>query len=311
MKNNSLVLTIIAVVVLGGIVFATTRNTPAPQTSSNAPIQSHRTYSLKTDSAGKTYAVNTPNQYSFSIVDERGGTLKDFAITHTKMMHVIVVRKDLAYFQHVHPEYDQTTGTFTFKNLTFPADGEYRIFADFAANSSQMDVMGMPLTTTISEDVPVGIGANYKPQALGTEEKTKTFGKYTVTLIPSSEPLASQNDFGLTFEIKKDGKLVTNLEQYLGALGHSVILSENDLQFIHAHPSNDPTKPQTGKVNFEVTFPEAGKYKIFTQFQDQGQVFTTDFVVSVIEGTKSSPGGTMMHENGGSMKANHNMMQTQ
>ena len=36
-----------------------------------------------------------------------------------------------------------------------------------------------------------------------------------------------------------------------------------------------------------VDFPEAGKYKVFTQFQRAGKVFTTDFVVTVAQGTSS------------------------
>ncbi|MCI0560586.1 MAG: hypothetical protein MN733_19030 [Nitrososphaera sp.] len=38
---------------------------------------------------------------------------------------------------------------------------------------------------------------------------------------------------------------------------------------------------QDGTVKFEVGFPEAGTYKVFTQFQHDGTVFKTDFVVSV------------------------------
>ncbi len=51
----------------------------------------------------------------------------------------------------------------------------------------------------------------------------------------------------------------------------------------------DVTAKQTGKVDFMVTFPEGGKYKIFTQFQRGGKVFTTDFVVTVAEGTSTNP----------------------
>ena len=282
MKNKSLLI-IIGIIVLGGIVFVATRNNPQPDTSSGVPIQSHRTYSLKSDSQGKTYAVNTPNEYSFSIVDERGDTLKDFAITHTKMMHVIVARKDLAYFQHVHPEFDASTGTFTFKDLTFPADGEYRIFADFAAAGGQMDSMGMPLTTTISEDVPVGNLANYKPQAIGTEEKTKTFDGMQVTLNTHGTPTSGAESM-LMFNLSQNGKPVTDLESYLGALGHAVVLREGNLDFIHAHPSEDVNAKQTGNVNFMVDFPEAGKYKVFTQFQRGGKVITTNFVITVAQG---------------------------
>ncbi len=258
------------------------------------PIQSHRSYCLKSDAKNVTYPVNSPSEYSFSIVDDQGNTLKNFEITHTKQMHVIVVRKDLAYFQHVHPQFDEATGVFTFNDLTLPADGLYRIFADFAPMGGQKDPTGMPLPVTLSEDVSVGSGANYTPQPIGTQERSKTFGGYTVAL-STDKPLQSGAESMLTFDLKQNGKAITDLEPYLGALGHSVILREGNLDFIHAHPMEDVSKPQNGKVDFMVDFPEAGTYKVFTQFQRGGKVFTIDFVVSVAQGTSTDamPGMNM------------------
>src|SRR5690348_14584943 len=37
------------------------------------------------------------------IVDDSGRAIRNFDIAHTKRMHVIVVRRDLTGFQHVHP----------------------------------------------------------------------------------------------------------------------------------------------------------------------------------------------------------------
>ena len=37
------------------------------------------------------------------IVDARGATVRDFDVEHTKRLHLIVVRRDLTGFQHVHP----------------------------------------------------------------------------------------------------------------------------------------------------------------------------------------------------------------
>lgn len=68
-------------------------------------------------------------------------------------------------------------------------------------------------------------------------------------------------------------------------LGHSVILREGTLDFVHAHPVE--TKIQNGAVNFNVNFSEAGKYKIVTQFQREGRVYTTDFVATVVQGASS------------------------
>lgn len=319
--NNKIILGIIGVVIVAGIAVVAFKGGSTPPVANNGsiycspdgtlsdtmPIQSHRSYCVKSDSDGKTYAVKTPNEYSFSIVDDQGNTLKDFAITHTKPMHVIVVRKDLAYFQHVHPEFNQSTGVFTLNDLTFPDDGEYRIFADFAPQGGMKDSIGMALPVTISEDVPVGIGTSYLHKSLGTEEKSKTFDGYQVTL-SSDQALVSGKEVMLTFNLKQNGKPVTDLEEYLGALGHAVILREGNLDFIHAHPMEDAKRPQTGEVGFMVDFPEGGKYKVFTQFQRAGKVFTTDFVVSVGQGAESMEGMDMMQSMPG---MDHSKMQMQ
>lgn len=254
-------------------------------------------YALKSDSNGKTYSANTPTWYSFSISDEDGRVIKDFAVTHTKPMHVIEVRKDLAYFEHMHPDFSSSTGMFSFKDLTFPANGDYRLFADFAIPDDGQ--------VTLHEDVKVG--TTYDPVSVGATEdggKVKDFDEYQVSLTTQG-PLLSGVTSMLTFRILRNGKTITDLEPYLGALGHSVILREDSLDFIHTHPiegdynetkdvqnstnsSGDWT--QNGTVNFMVNFPKPGKYKAFTQFQRGGKVFTTDFVISVAQGPAQNRG---------------------
>ena len=88
----------------------------------------------------------------------------------------------------------------------------------------------------------------------------------------------------LMFDLNRNGAPVTNLQNYLGALGHSVILREGTLAFIHAHPMEDHGE-QTGEMGFMVEFPEAGKYKVFMQFQHESKIITSNFVVNVAKGS--------------------------
>jgi len=99
--------------------------------------------------------------------------------------------------------------------------------------------MGMPLGVTISEDVAVG--TNYTPQPFGSPEKTKTFDGYQVSLATHGTPMTGTENM-LMFSLSQNGKPVTDLEPYLGALGHSVILKEGTLDFIHAHPMEMATQ---------------------------------------------------------------------
>ncbi len=289
LSGTHILFILVVVLVLGGAFFI--KDNPLKEVvgiycsdgelSDTMPIQSHRSYCLKSDAENKRYSVNNPNLYSFSIVDDQSNPVKDFAITHTKLMHVIVVRKDLAHFQHVHPEFNEITAVFTLSNLIFPADGDYRIFADFAPLGAMMDPDGVPLVVTISEDVKVG--DNYNQKLLGSEENKKTFDGIEFTLNPTPTPLRAGQESMLTFDLKSNGKAVTDMETYLGALGHSVVLREGSLDFIHVHPMERVTPH--GTLEFMVTFPAAGKYKVFTQFQRNGKIITTDFVVSVAKGS--------------------------
>jgi hypothetical protein len=313
------IITTIVIFIVGGLLLRSQMGNTQPSVTNNQnkvycstegiltstmPIQSHRSYCMEVTSKENVYSSLTPTEYSFNIIDDRGNVIKDFAITHTKPMHVIVVRKDLAYFQHVHPLFNQQTGVFTFSDLTFPTDGTYRIFADFAVNGGQIDLaMGTPLATTSFVDVAVGQAENYEPKSLGGPERMKIFDGYTIVLSTDASQIKSGKATTMTFKLAENGKAITDLEPYLGALGHSVVLREGNLDFIHAHPIEDVSKPQTGKVDFMVDFPESGRYKIFTQFQRNEKVITTDFVINVTQGSPSTiprdstgmHGGAMMH----------------
>ena len=76
----------------------------------------------------------------------------------------------------------------------------------------------------------------------------------------------------LSFEITRDGEPITP-EPYLGAGGHLVALREGDLAFLHVHP--------TEGTSFAATFPTAGRYRLFLQFQHEGTVRTAAFTLPV------------------------------
>lgn len=214
--------------------------------------------------------------YSFAILNEDNQPIKDFKTVHAKQMHVIVVRKDLAHFQHIHPALNKDTGVWTLNALTLPADGEYRLFADFTEAGTKNSV-------AIYEDFTVGDVTKYQKQPTGDTKEDKTFGRYHVILQTEPIILQASTEAKLIYlfgDAQNAGQSLNSLEPYLGAMGHAIILSEN-LDFIHAHAMTDATLNSRGIVKFMATFPKEGKYKVFGQFQHQGKVFTTDFVVPV------------------------------
>lgn len=242
-------------------------------------VQSHRTYSLNLMD-GITYQANQSSELMFDIRDENNNVLKDFDIVHDKPLHLIIVRKDRTNFQHPHPTFDKATGMFTLKDFTFPTDGEYRVFADFTATSAQMGPDGMKLPATPYKDIKVGSGT-YTAQQITTDKLKSDADGFTTETTPTTA-LYAKNETSLAVDIKKDSQPYKNLGEYLGALGHMVVLGPN-LEFVHAHALTEDVAHQNGLIYFKVIFPKPGMYKAYLQTQAGGKVSTFDYDLTAKE----------------------------
>lgn len=233
--------------------------------------------------------------YAFTIVNNFGETVKNFEVVHEKLMHIVLMNNSLGGFQHLHPEYDPNTNIFTIENLTFPNDGEYLIYLDFKAEEGSEN-RGIMIPQLIAEKLVVGKGDNATPQKLTVDtldkesnHLRKTVDNYIVSMGSSQENLNNltrytDNKFNFTVD-DINGKKLNPLEKYLGTYGHLVIVHEQTHQYIHVHPV------ETAAVNsmeFDVKFPLEGTYKLFFQFQHDGKVHRTEYVVSVGTGAGSS-----------------------
>lgn len=304
MLNNKILIAIIVVVLLGiGGYFILNAQKGASQQGKGHTMQdmngkpiaeSQRNYEIDVTSNTTNVKPGGKITIAYKIKNDTGEVVKSYDTVHEKIMHFITIRKDLAYFQHLHPTYNETTGEFTV-DVTFPEDGSYRIFPDFTPSVDNPQ----KLPVTVFKDIDVGDIKKYYPQRVVPDSETKkTYGDYQVT---TTFPKDTKKQTEVTFaiDIAKDGKPVTNLEQYLGALGHSVILKEGTLDFIHTHAleatgntmteghamqgsGQDSGVSEMGpKINFSTSFPESGIYRIFTQFQHQGEIQTVNYTVTV------------------------------
>ncbi len=90
----------------------------------------------------------------------------------------------------------------------------------------------------------------------------------------------------LTLSIDRDGKSVDDLQPYLGAYGHLVAVRASDLAYLHVHPMGEPGDGSTNPgpdIVFHTTFPSAGAYRLFLDFQHGDVVRTAAFTVNVTE----------------------------
>jgi hypothetical protein len=184
--------------------------------------------------------------------------VRDFDVEHTKRMHVIVVRRDMTGFQHVHPTL-AADGTWSVP-VTLRDPGSYRVLADFAVKGKAY---------TLADDVTVD-GA-VRSRALPAPATTADVDGLHVTLDEGPARAGAESDLGFT--VTRDGRPVA-IEDYLGAKGHLVALREGDLAFLHVHPDED-------RLRFMAQFPTAGRYRLFLQFKTDGKVHTAEFTQEV------------------------------
>lgn len=231
--------------------------------------QAKDSYKASFSFAPDTVKANENTKLSIQVTDTSGQTVRDFELNHEKLMHLIIVSKDLSSFSHIHPEWDGK-GTFTVGN-SFPHGGMYKVFADFIPKGGS--------GTTVSEWVKVE-GVTEPQQRVTADAKlAKTVDGKEVTLAISSTKAREEATLTFTVKDEKTKAGIGNLEQYLGAVGHVVILSEDAEQYLHVHPIDE--KASGPDAAFRTAFPNSGIYKVWGQFQHQGNVFTIPYVVEI------------------------------
>lgn len=217
-------------------------------------------------SAASTFTAARPGELRFQVRDAQRRPVTRFAVVHDKPMHLIVVRRDLTGYQHLHPTM-AADGTWSVP-LTLPQPGVWRAYADFTALADD----GRQTAVTLGVDLVAPGG--YQPRPLPAPATSATVDGFTVSYQGTPQTGLT---VPLTFRFGAAGGTPT-LERYLGAYGHLVALREGDLGYLHVHP-----EPQAvdGAVTFWVTTPGPGRYRLYLDFQVGGVVRTAEFTLTV------------------------------
>ncbi|TCB99607.1 hypothetical protein E0H26_03350 [Micromonospora zingiberis] len=212
-----------------------------------------------------------PGEFAFRISGPDGQPVTRYDVVHDKPMHLIVARRDLAGFRHVHPEL-AADGTWRVAS-PLGGPGVWRAFADFTPTGAE------PLTLGVDLTVP----GELTERPLPAPASRATVDGYTVDLAGTPQPGRSTT---LTLTVSRDGVPVTDLDPYLGAYGHLVALRQGDLAYLHVHPEGVPGDGRTEpgpQVSFATEFPSVGAYRLYLDFQHGGVVRTAEFTVHVGE----------------------------
>ncbi|TDC49664.1 hypothetical protein E1258_27050, partial [Micromonospora sp. KC207] len=206
-------------------------------------------------------------EFAFRITGPDGQPVTRYDVAHDKRMHLIVARRDLSGFRHVHPEAGPDGTWRVASPLAGP--GVWRAFADFTPTG------GPALTLGVDVTVPGALDARPLPPPA----TVATVDGYTVTLAGTAQPGRASR---LTLTVSRDGTPVTDLQPYLGAYGHLVALRQGDLAYLHVHPEGAPgdgTTPAGPAVTFSAEFPSAGSYRLYLDFRHGDAVRTAEFTV--------------------------------
>ncbi len=232
-----------------------------------------------------TLAAGAQATLILELQDAAGARVSTLDVVHEKLIHLIVVAPDLSAFAHVHPE-PRPDGTFTV-DVTLPQSASYVVFADFRPT-------GGPQAVARGTVVVSGEPAARQPLVARALPARGSFDGFEVS-VRSKAPLTAGGDAVLEFEIFDKGAPVVDLQNYLGARGHCVIIGEDTTSYLHSHPLGG-----TGsKVQFHSTLPAAGRYKVWAEFRPGGKPLLASFVIDVpVAGAaKEAPGHD--HDHGG------------
>ncbi|GAB2691453.1 hypothetical protein [Thalassiella azotivora] len=223
---------------------------------------------------------------AFRVLGPDGEPVTAYTEAHEKDLHLVLVRRDLSGYQHVHPVMS-ADGTWTVPvDLSVP--GAYRVLADFVpAGRDDGLVLGADLV------VPGALAPEPLPAAAATTE----VDGYTVHV---DGGLRAGRESTLSFTVSRDGEPVTDLEPYLGSLGHLVALRQGDVAYLHVHPDDHGDEPaddhaddhaddatddhaDDAQVAFRATAPSPGTYRLYLDFQHDGVVRTAELTVELTE----------------------------
>jgi hypothetical protein len=237
--------------------------------SALSPEAAARANGLASSAAGYTLAParttleRGDNVFRFRILDAAGLPLRDYDVDGGVRLHLIVVRRDFAGYQHLHPRLGQD-GVWSVP-LRLDASGTYRAYADF-------DVTGNKTVLGYDLFVP----GSFAPAPLPPVAAHTRVDGYDVTL--EHDPLRAGKETNLHFVVSRGGRPVRSFQTYVGHRGHLVALRAGDLAYSHVHP--EPTGGP-GEIVFHTELSAAGRYRTFLQFKRGGLVHTAAFTVEV------------------------------
>ena len=247
-----------------------------------------RVFTLGDFSPTGTIKASRPVTMTFAVKLPSGKTLTTYKTgpgPHTGV-HLIIVRKDLAYIIHEHPPIPQSG--ILHQTVTFPAPGPYRVLVDIYP-----DIPGGQPNFQLFRNVRVA-GA-YHPQPLPAFKADQVVDGYHFDIQGKPKLHAIQAMFVHVRVTDPDGRPV-KFVPWFGALAHAIFFHQGSLDYFHTHVCA-PKAPNCssilgatritghssapGKLTLGVLLPVSGTWRLFLQMKLHGRVVTAPFTLKV------------------------------
>jgi hypothetical protein len=233
-------------------------------------------YVLEVETVPRVVRPQQKARVRFFVRDPRSlATVKRFDLVHERVFHLFVISQDLEYFTHIHPAL-RSNGSLDV-DIELPRAGVYQLIADFLPEGGSPQLLQKTIVTAGYT------GPLLAPPALERDTDDKTVGGARVKLT-MPEPIAGREQL-VTFDLEDaaTARPLHDLEPYLGAVGHLLLVSADLSIASHSHPVAEISSAGGPTVVFQMMFPRAGEYRMWVQFQRHGEVLTAAFTVPVKE----------------------------
>jgi len=196
------------------------------------------------------------------------------ATVHERLLHLFIIDRSLQFFRHVHPA-QIGGGTFELRESIPP--GEYVVIADFLPQGAASQMVQRAIVT------PGYKGPLFPapPDLSGDSAKDRVVDGIRVQLETRDLKAGREGVLRFTLSGAASAAPVTDLEPYLGAPGHMLIVNADLTEAEHVHPE-EPTA-RGPSITFQPLLPAGGFYKLWVQFQRKGVVTTVPFVIAADE----------------------------
>jgi P-type Cu+ transporter len=223
-----------------------------------------------------------PTRLVVSVVDSATGeAVEDLTRSHEAWMHLIATREDLGTFAHVHPQPTGRPGQLAV-DVTFPTPGAYVVNTEFRRQGELADVHSRQVLTVA--------GAAPQPVSLTAGPRSTVVDGIRVQLDGDAQAGGS-SELRYTLTDAATGRPVDDLQPYLAAAGHVVVVRADGQTFAHEHAEvqDDAGRPVFAlpgttfgpELDVHVEFPAAGVYRVWAQFRlADGDVVTAPFTVA-------------------------------